>query len=76
VEPQTFWRGLSETSRARLIVGAVMAVAIIVAVGVYLIVNRPWEGPKYKECVHLGQTQVASDVSKSQIETYCHQLYG
>lgn len=76
MEPQTFWHRMSETSRTRLIVGIVMAVAIIVAVTVYLVVNRPWESRQYKECVRVGQEQLPSDVSKSQVQTYCHQLYG
>ena len=47
-----------------------------VAVTAYLLVNRPWENKKYQECVRMGQDQLGSDVSKSTIQTYCHQLYG
>jgi hypothetical protein len=75
MDPRGFWRGLSEGSRAWLLAGAVATVALVVGICIFLITMRPWESREYKNCVHVAQTQLSSDIATSDIESYCHEMF-
>jgi threonine/homoserine efflux transporter RhtA len=62
-------------NRTWLAVGAV-TVVVVVAVIILLVVNRPWESREYKACVRAAQSYLGADFDKSEIKSYCHQMYG
>jgi hypothetical protein len=75
VQSPRFWREASEARRTWLIAVVLAAVTVIVAVGVYLVVDRPWESRGYKDCVRNAERQLQNEFSTSQIKAYCHELY-
>jgi hypothetical protein len=62
-------------NRTWLAIGAVTA-AVIVAVVVFLFINRPWESREYKACMRTAQNYLGSDYDKSEIKRFCHAMYG
>jgi flagellar biosynthesis/type III secretory pathway M-ring protein FliF/YscJ len=61
-------------NRTWLLIGAVTAV-VIVAVVVFLFINRPWESREYKSCLRTAQSYLGPDYDKSQIKAFCHEMY-
>ena len=61
-------------NRVWVMVG-VAAVAVVVAVSIFLIVNRPWESREYKSCLRQAQNYLGEDYDQSEIEAFCHAIY-
>ena len=62
-------------NRTWLLIGVVTA-AVIVAVVILLVINKPWESREYKACVRTAQNYLGPDFDKSEIKKYCHEMYG
>jgi hypothetical protein len=54
----------------------ILVVALLAAIAIFLIVNRPWENREYKECVRQAHNILGKDYDNSEITHTCHDLYG